>query len=137
MGAESEAEKESLAEKLKEADLEVRVKAQQQAYEKFNELYFDNELTRQQYDDMWNTIGEFSNDHEEYGSPSLIILYEEMYEKYGAGVNDPQLFRDLFEQASKSINAMYPSDAIDIVYDMIQRQPTLEDLYDSLQSVYD
>ena len=129
-------EVESLADKLKREDLEKREAAHQEAYNKFNDAYFDGDLTREQYDNMWNTIGEFSNDHDEYGSPDLILLYEEMYEKYGEGVNDPALFAQLFETAANSIDAMYPSDAIDVIYNMLDRMPTLEDLHVSLQSVF-
>ena len=128
---------ESLSDKLKREDLEAREQAHIDAFNTFNENYFDGDLTREQYDNMWNTIGEFSNDHSEYGSPELVLLYEEMFEKYGEGVNDPTLFEQLFEQASNSINAMYPEDAIDVIYDMIRKMDTLEELHDSLQSIYD
>lgn len=130
-------DEQSLADKLKDEDLRMREEAHQKAYEKFSDKWYDGDLSRETYDNMWNTIGEFTNDYGEvYGSPELILLYEEMEKKFGDAVNDKEFFKDFFENAANSIDVVYPEDVFDKLYDMIEEFESKEEFYDSIQSVF-
>lgn len=124
----------SLSERLKEADLEVKEEQHRKAYESFNKDFMPDEpMSRMEYDLMWDTIGEYANDSDSLGSPDLIEIYEEMTNKFGYDI-DADFVKDFLDHAIQNASdAMYKEDYINAIYDAISNTGSVEEFYESLE----
>lgn len=123
----------SLSEKMKEEDLKKKEEQHRKAYESFNKDYMgDTPISRYEYDIMWDTIGEYTNDSESLGSPDMIEIYDAMTEKYGYDI-DKEFVKEFIDHAMQSApDAMYKEDYINAIYDAIKEVGSVEEFYDSL-----
>lgn len=124
---------ESLSEKLKREDLEQREDQHRRAWESFNSDYMtDSPMSRMEYDLMWETIGEYSNDSEALGSPEIIEIYDEMTQKFGYDIS-PEFVKDFLDSViEKTTDAVYAQDYVDAIYDAISKTGSVEEFYDTL-----
>ena len=125
---------ESLSEKLKREDLEAREDQHRRAWESFNSDYMiDSPLSRMEYDLMWETIGEYSNDSEALGSPEIIEIYDEMTQKFGYDI-DPEFVKEFLNSViEKTTDATYAQDYVNAIYKAISKTGSVEEFYDTLQ----
>lgn len=124
----------SLSDKLKDLDLEVKEEQHRQAYESFNRDFMTDEpISRLEYDLMWDTIGEYANDSDSLGSPDLIEIYEEMTNKFGYDINE-SFVKDFLDHAMQNAtDAVYKEDYINAIYDTISNTGSVEEFYESLE----
>lgn len=129
-----EHEKLKLSEKLKEEDLKRREEQHRQAWESFNtDFMTDSPLSRAEYDLMWETIGEYSNESEALGSPDIIEIYDAMTEKFGYDIT-PEFVKDFLNKAMENAtDAVYKEDYMDAIYDAISKTGSVEDFYEEIQ----
>ena len=125
---------ETLSEKLKREDLEAREEQHRQAWESFNtDFMTDSPLSRSEYDLMWETIGEYSNDSEALGSPDIIEIYDAMTEKFGYDIT-PEFVKEFLNHAMENAtDAVYKEDYMDAIYDAISKTGSVEDFYEEIQ----
>lgn len=125
----------SLSERLKEEDLKVKEEQHRKAWESFNSEFMTDgdQLSRMEYDLMWDTIGEYSNDSDALGSPDLIEIYDAMTAKYGYDI-DADFVRQFLDKAIQdaSVDAIYKEDYINAIYDAISNTGSVEEFYDTL-----
>ena len=124
----------SLSDKLKDLDLEVKEEQHRKAYESFNaDFMTDQPISRMEYDLMWDTIGEYANDSDSLGSPDLIEIYEELTNKFGYDI-DASFVKDFLDNAIQNASdAIYKEDYINAIYDAISNTGSVEEFYESLE----
>ncbi len=131
-------EYDSLSEKLKAEDLAQKEEQHRKAFESFNSEFMEgNEISRFEYDMMWDAIGEYSNDSDALGSPDLIEIYDAMTSKYGYDI-DTDFVKEFLDKAIQeaSATAIYKEDYINAIYDAISKTGSVEEFYESMEEGY-
>lgn len=130
---------ESLSDRLKEEDLKAKEEQHKRAFESFNKNFMpDGEgISRYEYDEMWDAIGEYSNDSEALGSPDIIEIYDAMTEKFGYDV-DADFIKTFLDTVQRGVNTDLPWDTyretfIDAVYKALNNTDSVGDFYESLE----
>lgn len=133
--------KKSLAQKLEEAqkraDEEKREEQKKKSYDKFVENHGD--ISREEYNRMWETIGPASSEYaESLGSDVIIEFYNRALDQYKDDLT-PEFFMDIFRWVDDHFydkEMLYAEDFVDEINNVLKDYATKSDFYQDFRDYY-
>lgn len=133
--------KKSLAQKLEEAqkraDEEKREEQKKKSYDKFVENHGD--ISREEYNRMWETIGPASSEYaESLGSDVIIEFYNRALDQYKNDLT-PEFFMDIFRWVDDHFydkEMLYAEDFVDEINNVLKDYATKSDFYQDFRDYY-